>query len=240
MPKRSKLVATDPTKNVLEWEECQRIEAAATNQRDRCLVRVLYRTACRVSEALALTPDDVLPRRQGIMVNHLKQRLLLKCPSCAHRLARDTKFCPGCGDGISLAQRELQEEHSRRLVPVDAETIRLLRKYARVKAPRPGDHRLFPITRQRARQVIQECARRAGLDMTVMLRTDREHLLSPHRLRDAFATHTLARSAEMGLDATESLRMLQEVVGHRSAATTMKYLKVGAKEVKSWYEKVTE
>jgi len=231
--------APDPERAYLTWEECQRIEAAATNQRDRCLVRVLYRTACRVTEALNLTQSDVLPRRQGIMINHLKERVSLKCPECAHRLARDTKFCPGCGVEVSQAQREIQEEHSRRFVPVDAETVRLLQQYIRAKAKRPGDDRLFPITRQLARQIILECAVRAGLDLTVVLRTDREHLLSPHRLRDAFATHALSRSAELGLDPNESLRMLQEVLGHRSAATTMKYLKVGTKEVKSWYEKVT-
>ncbi len=222
----------------LSWSECEQIEAAATNQRDRCLIRVLYRTACRISEALALTPHDVLPRRQGIMIDHLKERVRIKCPGCAHRLARDTKFCPGCGVPVAQAQRDVQQEHSRRFVPVDAETVRLLQQYLRAKTQRLSDDRLFPITRQRARQITQECASRAGLDPTVMLGTDMEHLLSPHRLRDAFATHALAKAALLGLDPNESLRMLQEVLGHKSAATTMKYLKVGAQEVKDWYEKV--
>ena len=48
-------------KTYLETEEVNRMVAAATNLRDRLLVRLLFHLGCRVSEVLALEVEDIDP-----------------------------------------------------------------------------------------------------------------------------------------------------------------------------------
>ncbi len=53
-------------KTYLESEETKLLEISATNPRDRLLIRLLSRLGCRVSEALALSVEDVdLSERYG-------------------------------------------------------------------------------------------------------------------------------------------------------------------------------
>lgn len=229
MPKRSKLVATDPTKNVLEWEETKRLEAAARCERDRMLVRVLRLSACRISEALALKVQDVAFHQGGIIIAHLKERVSLRCMSCNGRLSRQSKFCPACAQAVTEVQRQVQQQHTRRLVPLDKESLDTLKQYISDDDPAAP---LFGISYRRAYQIIKECAEAAGLP-NLVLNSGRVHHISPHRLRDALATH--AASVD---DSNDGLRMLQEQLGHASIATTMKYRKVKGEELKSWHERV--
>jgi len=50
-------------KAYVEPEEITLMEKAITNLRDRLLIRILFHLGCRVSEALALTFEDSLPRK---------------------------------------------------------------------------------------------------------------------------------------------------------------------------------
>jgi integrase/recombinase XerD len=219
------------------WEECQRIESAAQYMRDKLLIRIMYRSACRISEILALTPSSL--STAGLTIDHLKERVKLKCEDCGHRLARDSAFCPGCSSKVTNAQRDVQEEHTKRIVPLDAETVLLLKGFiSRQKMER--SQRIFALTRTRAAEILLECTERAGLDTQVLLGTSKTHNISPHRLRDAFATHAIARASELGLDPNETLRTLQEIMGHASPSTTQKYVKVGRKEIGDFYKKVME
>ena len=59
-------------KTYLEPEEVALLEKAATNLRDRLLVRLLSRLGCRVSEALALTVPDVDFEQGAVTIQRLK------------------------------------------------------------------------------------------------------------------------------------------------------------------------
>ena len=70
----------------LEPEEVALIEKAATNLRDRLLIRMLFHLGCRISEALCLTIEDVDFERRIFIIKHLKRRVKLSCPTCGTKM----------------------------------------------------------------------------------------------------------------------------------------------------------
>jgi len=222
-------------KTYLEPEEIVTIEKAASNLRDKILIRLLFHLGCRVSEALALTVEDVDFNHGTITIQHLKTRLKLSCTGCGQQLGRSHTFCPKCGSKVEKAQAEQQGHRRQRVLPLDGKTLSTLEDYIHRGGPvfRDGKRLIFGINRHRAWQIIKQCAERAGLPKLVNPETGRVHNVSPHRLRDAFATHAIKLD-----DSGDGLRMLQEHLGHQSFNTTAKYRKVSGKEHRDWYKKL--
>jgi integrase/recombinase XerD len=208
---------------------------AATNLRDRLLIRLLFHLGCRVSEALALTTEAIDFNRGTITIQHLKASLKLSCARCGQRLGRSHMFCPGCGIKVEKAQAEQQERRRQRVLPVDDETLKLLEEYVEGGGPvaKGGKRLIFGINRHRAWQVVKECAEKAGLPRLANPETGKMHNVSPHKLRDAFAVMAIKQD-----DSGDGLRMLQEHLGHQSFNTTAKYRKVSGKEHRDWYGKL--
>jgi len=113
----------------LNVDEIVRIEESATNLRDRLLVRLLFHTGCRISEALALTVNNIDFGQGAITIQHLKSRLKISCPVCHTRLGRNHVFCPKCGHETDKTISEMKEHRRRRIIPIDKETLSLLRDY---------------------------------------------------------------------------------------------------------------
>ena len=92
-----------------------------------------------------------------------------------------------------------------------------LRSYWKSARPKtwlfPGDTPGRPITRNAVELACRKAHRAAGIRKPI----------TPHSLRHAFATHLL----EAGTD----LRKIQLLLGHRSLATTSRYLKVATSTV---------
>jgi integrase/recombinase XerD len=222
-------------KTYLEPGEISLLEKAASNMRDKLLIRVLFHLGCRVSEALALAIQDIDFNHSTITIQHLKANLRLSCTACGERLGRSHMFCPKCGVKVEKARAEHQEHRRQRLLPVDSDTLRMFSAYVRRGGPvlRDGKKLIFGINRHRAWQIVKECAERANLPKLVNPETGRIHNVSPHRLRDAFAVHAVKMD-----DSGDGLRLLQEHLGHASFNTTAKYRKVGGSEHRDWYEKL--
>jgi integrase/recombinase XerD len=222
-----------PVKVYLEPDEVKLMEDKTTNLRDRLLVRLLFRLGCRVSEALALKAEDVDFAHGTVSIQHLKSRVKLMCPGCGARLGLEHLFCPKCGSKIGKALTEQREHRRQRVLPVDSDTLSMLREYIRRGGPviHGGKKLIFGINRHRSWQVIRDCAGKAGLPKLVNPETGRLHNVSPHRLRDAFSVMAIQRN-----DSTDSVRMLQQHLGHQSISTTMKYRKVSGKEHRDWYQ----
>lgn len=208
----------------LDAEEVERLEKAAGNLRDRLLVRLLSRLGCRVSEALALTVQDVDLEKSTVTIQHLKTRLNLACPICNIRLGRSYSFCPRCGVKIETAIARQKEHRRIRTLPIDDDTQEMLKDYIDRGGPvnRNGKTLIFGINRHRAWQVVRQCAERAGLPNLVNPETGKMHGVSPHRLRDAFAVRAVKTD-----DSADGLRLLQEHLGHTSFNTTARLQESG-------------
>jgi len=223
------------SKAYLELGDIALLEIAATNLRDRLLIRLLFRLGCRVSEALSLIVEDIDFTGGTVRIQHLKSRLELNCTACRARLGRNHAFCPRCGISVKEAVTKQQEHRKLRTLPVDKETLEILRDYFNRDGPvKRGDKNLiFGINRHRAWQIVKECAEKARLPKLINPETGKIHNISPHKLRDAFATHAVKLN-----DSGDGLRLLQEHLGHVSFNTTAKYRKVAGEELKDWYSKL--
>lgn len=116
-----------------------------------------------------------------------------------------------------------------RLIPVGRAALDALKLYlssARTKlvSPRSGAEiflsvRGHALTPARIWQLVRHYAKRAGI----------EEAIHPHQLRHSFATHLLAGGAD--------LRIIQEMLGHASIATTQIYTQVDRSQLKSVHQK---
>lgn len=224
-------------KTYLEPGEIGQLEDTATCVRDKLLIRVLWRLGCRISEVLALEVEDVDFEQGTVTIEHLKSRTKLNCPSCGGSLGKSHVFCPKCGIKVKEAVSREKEHRRIRALPLDGDTIEMLRDYITRGGPvsRNGKKLLFGINRSRAWQIIKECADRVGLPKLTNSETGKVHNVSPHKLRDAFAVHAVKVD-----DSGDGLRLLQEQLGHVSFNTTAKYRKVAGDELKEWYSKLWE
>jgi len=136
---------------------------------------------------------------------------------------------------VEEAQAREQKHRRMRTLPIDKETLNMLREYIGQgdQATRNGRNLLFGIGRGQAWRVVREAARRAGLPPMVNPATGRVLGVSPHRLRDAFAVHAVKVD-----DSGDGLRLLQEHLGHASFNTTARYRKVSGREHREWYRKL--
>ncbi len=212
--------------------DVEHMEQAATCLRDKLLIRLLFRLACRISEVLALKVADIDLGNGVATILHLKRRIRLFCPDCGASLGRSHCFCPGCGNKLDEATKKELEYRRIRTLPIDTETLSLLRDFIKRGGPvcRDGVEFIFGINRHRAWQIIRGCADRAGLSPLINPETGKMRGVSPHRLRDAFAVNAVKLD-----DSGDGLRLLQEHLGHASFNTTAKYRKIGGQEHRQWY-----
>jgi integrase/recombinase XerD len=219
----------------LEPAEILLMEKVATNLRDKLLVHMLFHVGCRISEALSIGVEDVDFMQNNVTILHLKLRVKLSCPVCGTRLGAAHSFCPGCGKKAENKQSQNLEKRRQRVLPIDANTLKLLNEFMEKDGPAKKDGKLllFGINRHRAWQIVKGCAEKAGLPKLINPETGKIHNVSPHKLRDSFAVNAVKHD-----DSGDGLRLLQEHLGHQSFNTTARYRKVAGEEHKAWYSKL--
>ncbi len=221
------------SKAYLEPDEVVRLEQAAEYLRDRLLIRLLFHLGCRVSEALGIKAGDIDFKQGLVTIQHLKQRIKLSCPECNARLGKGHKFCPVCGRKVEKAVADEKEHRKFRVLPLDEETMKMLKEYLGRGGANSRTRLIFDLSRHRAWQIVKECAEKARLPRLVNSESGKVHNVSPHRLRDAFAVMAVKQN-----DSGDGIRLLQEQLGHQSITTTMRYRKVSGEEQKEWYHKL--
>ena len=231
-----------PTKEYLEASETSLIEEAAETLRDKLLIRMLRRLACRVTEVLLLEEKHIDFAKRQVRIEHEKMRISMFCPYCQQggtktRLGKKATFCPGCGKPVKDTITKSNKERHLRKIPVDEGTLKMLREYIKgggVKVV-DGKRMIFQMTRQRAWRIVVTCSDRAGFKRLINPSNDKLHHVSPHKFRDAFAINAMKKKPSM-----DDARILQEILGHADIGTTMKYRKVAGEEVLAFYDSVVE
>jgi integrase/recombinase XerD len=166
---------------------------------------------------VVLSPEEVLHFLS--CVDSLKHRTILTTTYAAGlRISEATHLKVPDIDSQRMVLRVDQGKGRKdRYVMLSPRLLANLRSYWSVVHPRtwlfPGDIPERPITRDAVGQACQKAQRACGIAKPI----------TPHSLRHAFATHLL----ESGTD----VRRIQLLLGHRSLATTSRYLKIATSTV---------
>jgi len=232
-------------------------DALAVSSAARALIAVRGMHAFAVAQGLAEAdparelPPPTPPKRLPKAIALAEVERLLAVPGDDPRALRDRallEFLYATGariseaTGLDIDELQLDEDPvarlagkggKQRVVPVGSHAVRALQAYL-VRA-RPAlaaasrrvsvspavflNARGGRLTRQGAWGVLRAAAGRAGLDP--------ETGVSPHTLRHSFATHMLDGGAD--------IRVVQELLGHASVATTQIYTQITVDRLREVY-----
>ncbi|HXJ95610.1 MAG TPA: tyrosine-type recombinase/integrase [Terriglobia bacterium] len=195
-------------------------------------LRFLYKVTLHRDWTLEdVIPTPKKPQKLPVVLSPEEVRHFLSCvASPKHRTILTTCYAAGLriSEAVRLKPTEIDSQRmvirveqgkgqKDRYVMLSPRLLEILRNWWRLEKPKPW---LFPsnipgrhITRFAVEDACQEARRVSGISKPV----------SPHSMRHAFAVHLL----EHGID----VRRIQLLLGHRSLATTARYLKIATSQV---------
>lgn len=144
--------------------------------------------------------------------------VLTTCYAAGLRISEAVALTPHAIDSKRMVLRVEQGKGQKdRYVMLSPKLLEILRAWWRVEKPKdwlfPGDFPALHITRGAVNRECQKAHRICKIPKPI----------TPHSLRHAFAVHLL----EQGTD----VRKIQLLLGHRSLATTAKYLRIATNKV---------
>jgi len=166
---------------------------------------------------VVLSPEEVI--QFLACVESIKHRAILTtCYGAGLRVSESVALTPHAIDSKRMVLRVEQGKGMKdRYVMLSPKLLQILREWWRVERPQrwlfPGDRPGQHITRY----AVQDACRKAYYICRI------PKPITPHSLRHAFAVHLL----EQGTD----VRTIQLLLGHRSLATTAKYLRIATSKV---------
>lgn len=164
-----------------------------------------------------LSPEEVMHFLNAI-TNHKHRAILMTAYAAGLRVSEATHLKVTDIDSQRMMLRVEQGKGMKdRYVMLSPRLLDVLRTYWKSARPNrwmfPGEVPGQPITREAVGLACQKARRDSGITKPV----------TPHSLRHAFASHLLESGA--------NLRTIQLLLGHRSLATTARYLKVATTTV---------
>jgi site-specific recombinase XerD len=166
---------------------------------------------------IVLSPEEVLPFL-GFVPSLKHRTILTTCYAAGLRISEANHLKPTHIDSQRMVVRVEQGKGQKdRYVMLSPKLLEILRDWWRVERPRPwlfpGDVAGSHISKDAVEQACQKAHRCYRIPKPI----------TPHSLRHAFAVHLL----ESGTD----VRTIQLLLGHRSLATTARYLRIATSKV---------
>ncbi len=166
---------------------------------------------------VVLSPDEVL-QFLACVPGPKHRAILTTCYAAGLRISEVLHLRPTDIDSRRMVIRVDQGKGQKdRYVMLSSQLLELLRAWWRAERPTPwlfpGDRPGQAISKDAVEQACQKARRRCGIPKPI----------TPHLLRHAFAVHLL----EAGTD----VRTIQLLLGHRSLATTARYLRIATIKV---------
>jgi integrase/recombinase XerD len=158
---------------------------------------------------VVLSPREL--RSLLALVEHPEARMCLRMIyACGLRLREGTQLQVSDIDPHRMLVRVRQGKGGKdRYVPLAERTLQLLREYWQLARSRPwlfpARHRPMPLSATSLQKTFKAVVRQSGIPKDASI----------HTLRHSYATHLLERGV--------SLRVIQELLGHRSLRTTARY-----------------
>jgi integrase/recombinase XerD len=166
---------------------------------------------------VVLSPDEVL-QFLGCVASPKHRTILTTCYAAGLRISEVIRLrIPAIDSRRMVIRVEQGKGRKDRYVMLSPKLLDILREWWRVErstawlfpGERPGEH----ISKDAVEQACQKAHRRCRIPKPI----------TPHSLRHAFAVHLL----EAGTD----VRTIQLLLGHRSLATTARYLRIATTKV---------
>jgi integrase/recombinase XerD len=195
-------------------------------------LRFLYKVTLHKDWSVEdIIPAPKKPQKLPVVLSAEEVQRFLSCvPSLKHRTILTVCYAAGLRISEAVHLRPTDIDSQRMVIRVDQgkgqkdryvmlspRLLEILREWWRVEKPKtwlfPGDIPGRPISRSAVERVCQEVHRSCRIPKPI----------TPHSMRHAFAVHLL----EMGTD----LRRIQLLLGHRSLATTARYLRIATSKV---------
>jgi len=166
---------------------------------------------------IVLSPEEVL-QFLGCIASTKHHAILSTCYAAGLRISEAVRLTIPDIDSQRMVLRVEQGKGQKdRYVMLSPRLLEILRSWWRVERPKqwlfPGDIAGQHITKDAVEQACQKARRRCSIPKPI----------TPHSLRHAFAVHLL----ESGTD----VRTIQLLLGHRSLATTARYLRIATSKV---------
>jgi site-specific recombinase XerD len=195
-------------------------------------LRFLYTVTLRRGWAVAaVIPAPKVPDRLPVVLSPTEvvqflanvhapkhRTILTACYAAGLRISEAVRLTPPAIDSQRMVLRIEQGKGQKdRYVMLSPTLLDILRDWWRVSRSRPwlfpGDHPGEPITTRAVNRACRTAQRRCGIPKPI----------TPHSLRHAFAVHLL--------EAGTNVRTIQLLLGHRSLATTARYLAIATTTV---------
>ena len=166
---------------------------------------------------VVLSPEEVL-QFLGCVGNTMHRAILTTCYGGGLRISEAVRLKPTDIDSQRMVIRVDQGKGQKdRYVMLSPKLLEILRSWWRVNKPRqwlfPSDMPGRQISKDAVEHASQKARRLSGIHKPI----------TPHSLRHGFAVHLL----ESGTD----VRTIQLLLGHRSLATTARYLRIATTKV---------
>lgn len=199
--------------------ERQKIFNSAETERDRLLIRLLWKTGRRVGEILQITVKDIDFKDSQILW-HIEKKTI----KTGEKIIKGVK-------------KDIRKRYDKRVwKPIDKITKDMLEKYVLDGNFSPERHLFYsiknplkPISRQRVFQIVRECCEKSKI---YFVGSKKPH---PHNFR-----HSIAIDMAKNINSPSGLRIIQTFLEHSDVEMTTNYLQFGNQELRDLLNSLEE